>query len=193
MRALLRKAELIDAQEDSQIGRDKQGDELPEELKRRSSRLEWIRKAKAELEAEAAAAKAAQRQQQAAAADKEATDAEASSPDVTTRPVSGQHAVGAEHANGRLTPTSWPSRQPRRPALSRLPSLQLGEAIRWRCHLASCRPMRPETPNPRLRETSQTLTATFSRDLTVGSRGTTPRPLSMAITWWSRSTTSWQL
>jgi transposase len=78
MRALLRKAELIDAQEDSQIGRDKRGDELPEELKRRSSRLEWIRKAKAELEAEAAAAKAAQRQQEAAAAEQETAEAEAS-------------------------------------------------------------------------------------------------------------------
>ena len=56
MRALLRKAELIDAQEDVQLGKGKRGDELPEELQRRSSRLEWIRKAKAELEAEAAQA-----------------------------------------------------------------------------------------------------------------------------------------
>ena len=66
MRALLRKAEIIDAQEDGQYGKDKRGDEIPEELKRRSSRLEWIRKAKAELEAEAAAAKAAQRNDEAA-------------------------------------------------------------------------------------------------------------------------------
>jgi len=55
MHALLRKAELIDAQEDGQYGKGKRGNELPEELHRRSSRLEWIRKAKAELEAEAAA------------------------------------------------------------------------------------------------------------------------------------------
>lgn len=41
--------ELIDAQEDGQFGKGKRGDELPEELQRRSSRLEWIRKAKAEL------------------------------------------------------------------------------------------------------------------------------------------------
>ena len=85
MRALLRKAELIDAQEDSQIGRDKRGDELPEELKRRSSRLEWIRKAKAELEAEAAAAKAAQRQQEAAAAEQETAEAEASGDDQASK------------------------------------------------------------------------------------------------------------
>jgi len=78
MRALLRKAELIDAQEDGQYGKCKRGDELPEELQRRSSRLEWIRKAKAELEAEAAAAKAAQRQEQAEAAEQEAVEAEAS-------------------------------------------------------------------------------------------------------------------
>ena len=85
MRALLRKAELIDAQEDGQYGKGKRGDELPKELQRRSSRLEWIRKAKAELEAEAAAAKAAQRQQEAAAADKEATEAEASGDDQASK------------------------------------------------------------------------------------------------------------
>jgi transposase len=78
MRALLRKAELIDAQEDGQYGKAKRGDELPEELQRRSSRLEWIRKAKAELEAEAAAAKALQRDEQAEAAEQEAEVAEAS-------------------------------------------------------------------------------------------------------------------
>ncbi len=78
MRALLRKAELIDAQEDGQYGKGKRGDELPEELQRRSSRLEWIRKAKAELEAEAAAAKAHQRQEQADAAEQEAAEADVS-------------------------------------------------------------------------------------------------------------------
>ncbi|MFM9088383.1 MAG: IS1182 family transposase [Cyanobium sp.] len=78
MRALLRKAELIDAQEDGQYGKGKRGDELPEELQRRSSRLEWIRKAKAELEAEAAAAKAAQRNEQAEVAEQEAEAAEVS-------------------------------------------------------------------------------------------------------------------
>ena len=78
MRALLRKAEIIDAQEDGQYGKGKRGDELPEELQRRSSRLEWIRKAKAELEAEAAAAKARQREEQAEAAEQEAAEAEAS-------------------------------------------------------------------------------------------------------------------
>ena len=46
MRALLRKAEIIDAQEDGQYGKGNRGDELPVELQRRSSRLEWIRKAR---------------------------------------------------------------------------------------------------------------------------------------------------
>ena len=78
MRALLRKAEIIDAQEDGQYGKGKRGDELPEELQRRSSRLEWIRKAKAELEAEAAAAKARQREVQASEAEADAAAAEAS-------------------------------------------------------------------------------------------------------------------
>ena len=78
MRALLRKAEIIDAQEDGEYGKGKRGDELPEELQRRSSRLEWIRKAKAELEAEAAAAKVRQREEQAEAAEQEAAEAEAS-------------------------------------------------------------------------------------------------------------------
>jgi hypothetical protein len=78
MRALLRKAEIIDAQEDGQYGKGKRGDELPEALQRRSNRLDWIRKAKAELEAEAAAAKARQREEQAEAAEQEATEAEAS-------------------------------------------------------------------------------------------------------------------
>jgi len=78
MRALLLKAEIIDAQEDGQLGKGKRGDELPEELQQRSSRLEWIRKAKAELEAEAAAGKVRQREEQADAAEHEAKAAEAS-------------------------------------------------------------------------------------------------------------------
>jgi hypothetical protein len=78
MRALLRKAEIIDAQEDGHLGKGKRGDELPEELQRRSSRLEWIRKAKAELEAEAVAAKAAQRNDEAEAAEQEVEASDAS-------------------------------------------------------------------------------------------------------------------
>lgn len=52
--ALLQDAEATDAAEDERFGPDRRGDELPEELTRRQSRLERIRKAKAALEAEEA-------------------------------------------------------------------------------------------------------------------------------------------
>jgi transposase len=51
--ALLASAEKTDAEEDAQYGKDLRGDELPEELQRRESRLQKIRAAKAALEAEA--------------------------------------------------------------------------------------------------------------------------------------------
>lgn len=50
---LLRRAAETDAAEDEKYGKGKRGDELPEELARRESRLKKIREAKAELEAEA--------------------------------------------------------------------------------------------------------------------------------------------
>jgi len=53
---LLEKAEAIDEQEDNKYGPDRRGDELPEELARRGSRLKRIQKAKKALEAKASAA-----------------------------------------------------------------------------------------------------------------------------------------
>ena len=50
---LLRRAGEVDDDEDRRYGRDKRGDELPEELAFRESRLRKIREAKAALEAEA--------------------------------------------------------------------------------------------------------------------------------------------
>lgn len=50
---LLRQAAAVDEAEDAQYGKGKRGDELPEELQRRESRLKKIREAKAELEREA--------------------------------------------------------------------------------------------------------------------------------------------
>jgi transposase len=50
---LLRRAQEVDAAEDLQHGKGKRGDELPEELARRESRLKKIQEAKAALEAEA--------------------------------------------------------------------------------------------------------------------------------------------
>jgi transposase len=51
---LLKAAEAADAQEDAQYGKDRRGDELPEDLRRATDRLKRIRELKAELEAEAA-------------------------------------------------------------------------------------------------------------------------------------------
>jgi len=61
-----RRAEEIDAAEDAAYGPDRRGDELPEELRRRESRLKRIREAKAALEAEAKAKAEQQRAAQAA-------------------------------------------------------------------------------------------------------------------------------
>ena len=52
---LLRRAGEVDEDEDRRYGRDKRGDELPEELSFREGRLRRIREAKAALEAEAEA------------------------------------------------------------------------------------------------------------------------------------------
>jgi len=51
--ALLSEAERVDAEEDERFGPDRRGDELPEELKRRETRLQRIREAKEALEREA--------------------------------------------------------------------------------------------------------------------------------------------
>ena len=53
---LLRRAQEVDEEEDRRYGRDKRGDELPQELAFREGRLERIREAMAALEAEAQAA-----------------------------------------------------------------------------------------------------------------------------------------
>ena len=53
VKRLLKQAEKVDGREDQAYGEGKRGDELPEELARRESRLNKIRQAKAELEEEA--------------------------------------------------------------------------------------------------------------------------------------------
>jgi transposase len=63
--ALMRRAEILDAQEDQRYGKGKRGSELPDELRRRQDRLVRIRQARKEMEAETAAAAARQRQQDA--------------------------------------------------------------------------------------------------------------------------------
>jgi transposase len=61
---ILKRADEADEAEDQRYGKGKRGDELPEELARRESRLSKIREAKAALEAEAKAAADAKRQQE---------------------------------------------------------------------------------------------------------------------------------
>lgn len=64
IRQLLSKAERVDAEEDERYGRDRRGDELPEELARRESRLKRIREARKALEAKAQAAAKAEAKRQ---------------------------------------------------------------------------------------------------------------------------------
>jgi len=63
VRQLLSKAKAVDEQEDQKYGVDSRGDELPEELARRQSRLKRIREAKRALEAKAKAAAEQRRKQ----------------------------------------------------------------------------------------------------------------------------------
>lgn len=76
--ALMRKAEILDAQEDRRYGKGKLGSELPDELRRRQDRLARIRQARKEMEAETAAAAARQRQEGAEEARAKAAAAEES-------------------------------------------------------------------------------------------------------------------
>jgi transposase len=81
MRALMRKAEILDAQDDRRSGKGNRGSELPEELRHKQSRLARIRQARKEMEGETAAAAARQRQEQAEEAQAEAASArEANAP-----------------------------------------------------------------------------------------------------------------
>lgn len=91
VQALLDEAARVDAEEDAKHGKGKRGDELPEELKRRASRLAKIREAKAALEQEAkeraeataadVKAKRTERERKAAEAGKKATGPEPKAPD----------------------------------------------------------------------------------------------------------------
>ncbi len=56
VRELLKRAQQVDEEEDQRYGKDKRGDELPQELAFRESRLKKIREARAALEAERARA-----------------------------------------------------------------------------------------------------------------------------------------
>lgn len=75
MEALLARAEAVDREEDELFGEGRDAFELPEELKRRETRLARIRQAKAELEAEAKEARAAQLRELAAENEQKTSEA----------------------------------------------------------------------------------------------------------------------
>lgn len=70
--ALMRKAEILVAQEDRRYGKTYRGSDLPDELRRRQDRLKRIRQARKEMEVETAAAAARQFQEEADEAKAEA-------------------------------------------------------------------------------------------------------------------------
>ena len=61
----MRRAEILDAQEDQRYGKGNRGSDLPDELRRRQDRLARIHQARLEMEAETAAAAARQRLEEA--------------------------------------------------------------------------------------------------------------------------------
>ncbi len=66
VKGLLSEAERVDAEEDERFGPENRGDELPEELRRRETRLAKIKEAKEALEAQARDAETARRAEMAA-------------------------------------------------------------------------------------------------------------------------------
>lgn len=72
--AMLRRADEADAADDAEFGAEKRGDEVPEELRHRESRLRRIRELKAELEKEAAEERARQLRENAAGLEKKADE-----------------------------------------------------------------------------------------------------------------------
>ena len=87
---LLAEAEAIDRAEDAQFGKGRRGDELPEELQRRDSRLVKIREAKAALEQQAVQAAAERSRARSAErgedADTEEANAQAAAEKVVPKP-----------------------------------------------------------------------------------------------------------
>jgi transposase len=108
--ALMRRAEILDAQDDKRYGKGKLGSDLPDELRRRKDRLARIRQARKEMEAETAAASARQRQEVAnearakAAADAAAQDSEASPQEQAELNKTAEAAAAkAREARGKAT------------------------------------------------------------------------------------------
>lgn len=100
--ALMARAEAEDAAEDAALGAENDGMDIPDELRRRESRLARIREAKAALEEEARIARAAALREQAARHDETA----ATHPEPSVRKAAGTHAEKRRAAAEELVPTS---------------------------------------------------------------------------------------
>jgi hypothetical protein len=97
--ALMRRAEILDAQDDKRYGKGKLGSDLPDELRRRQDRLARIRQARKEMEAETAAATARQRQEEAEEARARAAAArEADAPDAEQAELNSKAETAAARA-----------------------------------------------------------------------------------------------
>jgi len=94
--ALIRKAEILDAQEDRRYGKGNLGSELPDALRHKQSRLEIIRQARKEMEAaETAAAAARQRQEEAEKASAKAAAVEETNASATEQAELNRKAEAA--------------------------------------------------------------------------------------------------
>ena len=100
IKELMRRAEILDAQEDGKYGKGKLGSDLPKELRRREDRLKKIRQARQALEAEAAAAAARDRAKQAAEAEAAVADAAAAA-DAAVADASEQQKLAGKAAKAQ--------------------------------------------------------------------------------------------
>jgi transposase len=113
--ALMRRAEILDAQDDKRYGKGKLGSDLPDELRRRQDRLVRIRQARKEMEAETAAATARQRQEEAEEARARAAAArEADAPDAEQVELNSKTGRSRQPRTPEWSPriwSLWPSRR----------------------------------------------------------------------------------
>jgi len=112
VKAMLERAEAVDREEDALYGKDRRGDELPEELARRETRLAKIKEAMAKLEAEAAAAKARElreRAEQSAVKAQEASENEKAKAQAKAHETKAKAQRAAETAEAKAAAAGEPS------------------------------------------------------------------------------------
>jgi transposase len=168
--ALIRKAEILDAQEDRRYGKGKLGSELPDELRHKQGRLGKIRQARKEMEAETAAAAARQRQEEAEKARAKATEAE----------EAGAPAAEQAELRKKVEAAAAKPERPERRRSRLLSTLALSHQI-WspwrlmRCRAVAWRERLMARQRPRPSATSQTPTAISCSPVAPICRATTAR------------------